>query len=158
MCCFISCDGPNNNLLFRYIGPVKKTNWAKIIIIFFSISLNMCFGCSKKTSHWVLGPDKMPSNGTLHCFLSQDQSSEKEKQYLNGNYNLCSLEKQYYYGNYNLCSLEKQYYYGNYNLCSPEKQYYYGNYNLCSLEKQYYYGNYNLYPLEKQYFLLKLHV
>ena len=32
------------------IGPVKQTNLRKIVIIFLSISLNMCFGCSKELS------------------------------------------------------------------------------------------------------------
>ena len=33
------------------IGPVKKNNLRKIAVIFSSISLNMCFGCSKEPSH-----------------------------------------------------------------------------------------------------------
>ena len=33
------------------IGPVKHKNMCKIAIIFLSISLNMCFGCSKELSH-----------------------------------------------------------------------------------------------------------
>ena len=34
------------------IGPVKQIYKCKIvIIIFLSISLNMCFGCSKEPSH-----------------------------------------------------------------------------------------------------------
>ena len=37
-----------------YIGPVKqKKNLSKIAIIFLSINLNMCFGCSKEPSHRV---------------------------------------------------------------------------------------------------------
>ena len=33
------------------IGPVKQKCQPKIAIIFLSISLNMCFGCSKEPSH-----------------------------------------------------------------------------------------------------------
>ena len=33
------------------IGPVKQINLREIAIIFLSISLNMCFGCSKEPSH-----------------------------------------------------------------------------------------------------------
>ena len=33
------------------IGPVKQNNLRNIAIIFLSISLNMCFGCSKEPSH-----------------------------------------------------------------------------------------------------------
>ena len=33
------------------IGPVKQNNSRKIVIIFLSTSLNMCFGCSKESSH-----------------------------------------------------------------------------------------------------------
>ena len=37
----------------KYAGkfPVKPKNKHKIAIIFLSISLNMCFGCSKEMSH-----------------------------------------------------------------------------------------------------------
>ena len=38
-------------LLLLYIGPVKQTFSRKMAIIFFLISLNMCFGCSKEPSH-----------------------------------------------------------------------------------------------------------
>ena len=34
------------------IGPVKQIFWRKIAIIHLSISLIMCFGCSKEPSHW----------------------------------------------------------------------------------------------------------
>ena len=33
------------------IGPVNQIFERKIVIIFLSISLNMCFGCSKEPSH-----------------------------------------------------------------------------------------------------------
>ena len=33
------------------IGPVNPKKLRKIAIIFLSISLNMCFGCSKEPSH-----------------------------------------------------------------------------------------------------------
>ena len=33
------------------IGPVKELSLRKTAIIFLSISLNMCFGCSKEPSH-----------------------------------------------------------------------------------------------------------
>ena len=33
------------------IGPVKQAFERKIVIIFLSIRLNMCFGCSKEPSH-----------------------------------------------------------------------------------------------------------
>ena len=33
------------------IGPVKQKNLPKIVIFFLSISLNICFGCSKEPSH-----------------------------------------------------------------------------------------------------------
>ena len=39
----------NSNIV--HIGPVKQTFERKIAIIFLSISLNMCFGCSKEPSH-----------------------------------------------------------------------------------------------------------
>ena len=32
-------------------GQLCKNNLRKIVIIFLSISLNMCFGCSKELSH-----------------------------------------------------------------------------------------------------------
>ena len=32
------------------IGPVKEINLRKTALIFLSISLNMCFGCSKEPS------------------------------------------------------------------------------------------------------------
>ena len=35
------------------IGPVKKKEMCKIVIIFLSINVNMCFGCSKEPSHQV---------------------------------------------------------------------------------------------------------
>ena len=35
----------------RSIVPVKQIKMCKIVIIFLSISLNMCFGCSKEPSH-----------------------------------------------------------------------------------------------------------
>ena len=34
----------------RFIGPVKHFK-REIAIVFLSISLNMCFGCLKETSH-----------------------------------------------------------------------------------------------------------
>ena len=34
------------------IGPVKKKIKRKIVIIFLSINLNICFGCSKEPSFW----------------------------------------------------------------------------------------------------------
>ena len=34
-----------------YIGPVKQRKKRIIAIIFLSISLNKCFGCSNETSH-----------------------------------------------------------------------------------------------------------
>ena len=34
-----------------FIGPVKQKKLRKSVIIFLSISLNVCFGCSKETSH-----------------------------------------------------------------------------------------------------------
>ena len=34
-----------------HIGPVKQNIKPKIVIIFLSIGLNMCFGCSKESSH-----------------------------------------------------------------------------------------------------------
>ena len=34
----------------KVIGPVKQKYLLKIVIIFLSISLNMCFGCSKEPS------------------------------------------------------------------------------------------------------------
>ena len=33
------------------LGQLRKNNLRKIVIIFLSISLTMCFGCSKETSH-----------------------------------------------------------------------------------------------------------
>ena len=33
------------------IGPVKQKHLRKIVIIFLSISLSICFGCSKEPSH-----------------------------------------------------------------------------------------------------------
>ena len=41
----------SNFTLSVVIGPVKKKNLRKIAIIFSSISINMCFGCSEETSH-----------------------------------------------------------------------------------------------------------
>ena len=40
------------DLCDKYIGPVKQNNLRKIAIVLLSISLNMCFGCSKEPSHW----------------------------------------------------------------------------------------------------------
>ena len=42
-------------------GPLRKNNLHKIAIIFLSISLNMCFGCSKKLSHRD-GPFEYPQH------------------------------------------------------------------------------------------------
>ena len=40
------------SICYSGIGPVKhKNNLRKIVISFLSISLNMCFGCSKEPSH-----------------------------------------------------------------------------------------------------------
>ena len=40
------------NLPYLFIGPVKQIKkQRKIVIIYLSISLNMCFGCSKEQSH-----------------------------------------------------------------------------------------------------------
>ena len=33
-------------------GQLSKSFERKIVIILLSISLNMCFGCSKESSHW----------------------------------------------------------------------------------------------------------
>ena len=45
-------DFGNFELLLMNIGPVKQKNsLRKIVIIFLSISLNICFGCSKEPSH-----------------------------------------------------------------------------------------------------------
>ena len=35
-----------------YIGTDKQKCWGKVVIIFLSLSLNMCFGCPKEPSHW----------------------------------------------------------------------------------------------------------
>ena len=45
----ISCTGLCSDE--RIIGPVKQINLRKIAIILLTISLNMCFGCSKEPSH-----------------------------------------------------------------------------------------------------------
>ena len=37
--------------LSHTIGPVKQKKERKMAIIFLSISLNMCFGCSRESSH-----------------------------------------------------------------------------------------------------------
>ena len=37
--------------MYNDIGPVKKKKLCKIVIIFLSVSLNICFGCSKEPSH-----------------------------------------------------------------------------------------------------------
>ena len=36
---------------YKSIGQVKQKQFAKIAVIFLSISLNMCFGFSKEPSH-----------------------------------------------------------------------------------------------------------
>ena len=38
-------------MISNCIGPVKQFFWHKIEIIFLSISLNLCCGCSKEPSH-----------------------------------------------------------------------------------------------------------
>ena len=47
------CNKPKT-LRFKqvFIGPDKPKNKSKIVIIFLSISLNVCYWCSKETSHW----------------------------------------------------------------------------------------------------------
>ena len=47
-----SSEDRNIRLRCKFIGPVKHKNQSKIVISFLSISLNMCFGCSKEPSHW----------------------------------------------------------------------------------------------------------
>ena len=39
-------------MLTANIGLDKQKNEHKIVNIFLPISFNICFGCSKKTSHW----------------------------------------------------------------------------------------------------------
>ena len=34
-----------------FIGPDKEILFARILVIFLPINLNMCFGCSKEPSH-----------------------------------------------------------------------------------------------------------
>ena len=47
----VSEKGSNQPTPLQSIGPVKKNNLRKIVIIFLSIRLNKCFGCSKEPSH-----------------------------------------------------------------------------------------------------------
>ena len=59
------------------IGPVKQIFCHKIAIIYLSISLNMCFGCSKEPSHWD-GSFQYP----LHMFWFRNKKN---------NFQLCTL-------------------------------------------------------------------
>ena len=42
----------SNQCHIKFCHSWSKNNLRKIVIIFLSISLNMCFGCSKELSHW----------------------------------------------------------------------------------------------------------
>ena len=44
------------------IIQLSKFSWRKITIIFLSISLNICFGNPKKTSHWDDGSSEYPQH------------------------------------------------------------------------------------------------
>ena len=49
--CVVSLSKTLYPMLSTAKGQLSKNNLRKIAIIFFSISLNMCFGCSKEPSH-----------------------------------------------------------------------------------------------------------